>query len=79
MKIHLEEVSKKIDLILEQLEALSIKLSPVCKMNVGVALLQGINNNEESHSELSRLIISQAISLDSISSKILEISSRIDL
>jgi hypothetical protein len=79
MKVHLEELSKKIDNAFSNLESLSAKLTPVCRQETTEAVFALAPAKVENNSELSRMVLVQIEMVHGLCDKMNSLLSRIDL
>lgn len=79
MKVHLEELSKKIDNAFSNLESLSLKMAPVCRQETTEAVSALAPTKVENNSELSRMVLIQIEAVHGLCDKMNSLLSRIDL
>jgi hypothetical protein len=79
MKVHLDELNKKIDNAFSNLESLSIKLTPVCRQEKTVGAFANAPPKEEDNSELSKIVLAQIEAMYGLCDKMNSLLSRIDL
>lgn len=79
MKVHLDELNKKIDNAFSNLESLSVKLTPVCRQETTDAVFALAPAKVENNSELSKIVLTQIEAMHGLCDKMNSLLSRIDL